>query len=126
MQTRDQTLLADLRLKLNIEHPALDDAWLEGYQNGHRNLTEASNPYRSGSEAYQYWREGWWAGFYGEEPIFSYAEIAQEEDEVETVVLAQARPLVLQQRSKKATNILQMALILAAALVAYTVYDLVT
>lgn len=53
-----------LRLMLNIQHPPLDDCWMEGYETAGSNIEETANPYPEETKEYQYWLEGWWEGFY--------------------------------------------------------------
>ncbi len=61
--------------------------WLEGYESANDNIDADANPYLIDSEDYHYWQEGWWAGFYNEEPSFSYAKEELEQNEPMSVLL---------------------------------------
>jgi len=124
---REHSLVPDLTLRLNIEHPALEDVWLEGYKNAEKNITEAANPYCRGSSEYRYWREGWWAAFYGEEPLFSKQDAEQKQATQEKITMSQYKPLVIQNNDPQKIHLIFNAiLVLASAVAAYTLYDLVT
>ncbi|KTC73883.1 transmission trait enhancer protein LetE [Legionella birminghamensis] len=77
---KDTTALTPyLRLRLNIDHPSLEECYVFGYECAVAELSEEENPYVEGTEEHNQWMEGWWAGFYGEEPLFSLAENTEEE-----------------------------------------------
>ena len=65
-----QEVLSHIRLQVNSQAADLGDCWAEGYESAQSNLTEKDNPYEVSTTEYQNWTEGWWAGFYEEEPIF--------------------------------------------------------
>lgn len=64
-------VLPDVRLRFHIEHPALEDCYREGYVAGMEDIREEDNPYEVDSVEHAHWQEGWWAGFYGEEPLYA-------------------------------------------------------
>ena len=64
-------MLPHLRLQLNIKHPNLEVCWLDGYEMAQEDLAEDENPYPENSKEFDYWSQGWWAGFYHDEKIFS-------------------------------------------------------
>ena len=66
-----QELLPDIKLRFNIDHPSLEECYLFGYECALANMTDEENPYREGTQEYEQWQEGWWAGFYDEKPVFS-------------------------------------------------------
>lgn len=66
----DKDILPQLRLMLNIEHPALEECWIEGYLAGEGDKAEEDNPYTDASIESEHWLEGWSAGFYGEEALY--------------------------------------------------------
>ncbi|ARG96444.1 hypothetical protein [Legionella micdadei] len=72
------TLLPHIRLRFNIEHPSLEDCYSFGYECAQAEVEEGENPFREGSKEYEQWQEGWWAGFYGEKPLFEPTEKAEE------------------------------------------------
>ncbi|MBA2657579.1 MAG: transmission trait enhancer LetE [Tatlockia sp.] len=69
-------LLSHIKLRFNIDHPSYEDCYLYGYDCAVAELIEEENPFPEGSAEYLQWQEGWWAGFYGETPIFNPAEEA--------------------------------------------------
>lgn len=67
----EQQILPHVRLQFHIQHPSLDDCWSEGYEYASTNMPEGDNPYKAGTSEHEYWQQGWWAGFYGEQPLFN-------------------------------------------------------
>ena len=49
---------------------SLEYCWSEGYSLGYNNQEETNNPYDQSSKKHQYWKDGWWAGFYREDHLF--------------------------------------------------------
>lgn len=64
------TVLPDVALRFNIEHPNLEDCYAYGYECAQAEISEDDNPFRAGTQEHYQWTEGWWAGFYEEEPLF--------------------------------------------------------
>lgn len=64
-------LLSMLRLKFNIEHPTVEESYSYGYEAAKAGFEEIHNPFSEHSNEHQYWVDGWWAGFYGEAPLFA-------------------------------------------------------
>lgn len=69
-------LLPDLKLRLHVEHPSIEECYLFGYECAQAELEEAENPFRAGTLESEHWISGWWDGFYGETPLFA-AEVAE-------------------------------------------------
>lgn len=67
----DAQVLSLSKLKLNIDHAPLEEYWMEGYEDGQIDVDESANPYKPGSKSHQQWTEGWWAAYYGEEPLYA-------------------------------------------------------
>lgn len=67
-------LLPDIKLRFNIDHPSFEECYLDGYDCALAKADEEENPYREGTQEYDHWQEGWWAGFYGEKPLFELNE----------------------------------------------------
>lgn len=63
-------LLPHLKLLLTIDHPSYEDSYCFGYECAEAFMNEEENPYVQGTEEHNHWLEGWWAGYYGEEPLF--------------------------------------------------------
>lgn len=59
-----------VRLLFEASHPNLEECWLDGYRMAHAEISEDDNPYPKDSLEYHQWSDGWWAGFYGEEPLY--------------------------------------------------------
>lgn len=68
------TLLPHIKLRFNIEHPSFEECYAYGYECATAEGTEEANPYRIGSKESDQWLEGWWAGFYGEEPLYTLGQ----------------------------------------------------
>lgn len=79
-----KVLLPHVKLHFNVEHPTLEESYLYGYECAKYDVTEDENPFVDGSKEHEQWADGWWAGFYGEEPIFALepfeAELASAND----------------------------------------------
>ena len=69
-------LLPHIKLRFNIEHPSFEDCYAYGYECALAEINEEANPFLMGSKESEQWVEGWWAGFYGEKPLY---ELASEE-----------------------------------------------
>lgn len=65
------TILPHLKLQFNIEHPSDEECYLFGYECALSEVSEEENPFAAGTYEAEQWSEGWWAGFYNEEPLFS-------------------------------------------------------
>lgn len=63
-------LLPHLKLRFNIDHPELEDCYAYGYECARHEIAEEENPFTLGTLEYDNWQEGWWAGYYGEEPLY--------------------------------------------------------
>ena len=67
----DHVLESHYRLIFNVATPSYEEAWLEGYDSFQDEQDSNTNPYSASSNEYRYWNDGWWASFYGEEPLFT-------------------------------------------------------
>lgn len=67
------TVLPDLLLRFNIDHPNLEDCYALGYECAEQELDETTNPFKPDTIEAEQWQEGWWAGFYGEAPLFEWS-----------------------------------------------------
>ncbi len=70
--TNEKELLPYLRMMMAAKLSSTEEEWLGGYECGSLEGEETSNPYSENSQAYMNWSDGWWAGFYHEEPLFNY------------------------------------------------------
>lgn len=86
-------LLSDVRLRFNIEHPSYEECYLFGYECALKEVQEEDNPFRLGTNQHEQWLEGWWAGFYGEKPLFEAEETAA----CETVMAANDNHFVVKE-----------------------------
>lgn len=78
------TVLPHVRLDFNINHPALEECYVDGYACATSELDENENPFQADSVEARQWIEGWWAGFYGEEPLFDLTKLPEAEASVIT------------------------------------------
>ncbi|BCA96738.1 transmission trait enhancer LetE [Legionella antarctica] len=72
-------LLPHIKLRFNIDHPSYEECYLFGYECAILEVTEEDNPFREGSQEAEQWLEGWWAGAYGEKPLFDMSSLEEEE-----------------------------------------------
>lgn len=120
------TLLPDIKLRFNIEHPNLEDCYVFGYQCAQNEVNEEENPFRDGTQEHEYWAEGWWAGFYGEEPIFDVnSGLAEDEMTENAAANDQSYHYFHFSESFLATVIKITGALAATAVVGYQVLDLV-
>lgn len=68
------TLLPDLKLRFNIEHPSFEECYAYGYECALEEVSEEDNPYPLNSKESEQWLEGWWAGLYGEQPLYELGD----------------------------------------------------
>ena len=69
MNTVDE-ILPDLKLRFHIEHPNYEDCYAYGYACALASIEVGENPYEGKDQLAEQWEEGWWDGFYGQEPLF--------------------------------------------------------
>lgn len=71
---KNNALLPDIQLRFNIEHPSFEECYAFGYECGSAEISEEDNPFNVDSKESDQWLEGWWAGFYGEEPLYDLSQ----------------------------------------------------
>ena len=81
------SLLPHIKLRFNIDHPSYEECYLFGYECAVAEVSEEENPFKSGSRESEQWLEGWWAGAYGEQPLFDGSSL-EEEAEINPEVAA--------------------------------------
>lgn len=118
-------LLPHLRLQFNLEHPTIEESYHFGYECALAELDIEDNPFREGTTSYDQWQEGWWAGFYGEKPMF---ELEDKSDETKQAN-AEAAANDSEYSQDKSTTIRKWlkitGAIAASAIVGYQVIDMV-
>jgi hypothetical protein len=72
-------LLPHIKLRFNIDHPSFEECYALGYESAMAEATEEANPFNEDTQEYQQWQEGWWAGFYGEPPLFEFNSLIESE-----------------------------------------------
>lgn len=70
-------LLPYIKLRFNMEHPSYEECYIFGYECALSEVPEEDNPFRTGSQEAEQWMEGWWAGAYGEKPLFDAHELEE-------------------------------------------------
>lgn len=118
-------LLPHIRLRFNIEHPNYEECYLYGYQCALAEVAEEDNPFREGSQEAEQWIEGWWAGFYGEEPLFELDGTLKEEQENTRVTEVAANDSYFQKSGIMALVFEISGAIAASAIVGYQLLELV-
>ncbi|RUR13007.1 transmission trait enhancer LetE [Legionella sp. km772] len=115
-------LLPHIKLRFNIEHPSYEECYLFGYECALSEVAEEDNPFRAGSQESEQWLEGWWAGFYGEEPLFDLNAEADEETEIKREAANDQQ----YQKSSIMTLVFEISgAIAASAIVGYQLLELV-
>lgn len=71
-------LLPHLKLRFHVEHPTLEECYAYGYECAMADIPEDDNPYQLGSAEREQWLEGWWAGFYNDQPLFSFEVLPED------------------------------------------------
>jgi len=118
------TLLADIKLRFNIDHPNFEECYAYGYECARAELGEEENPFALTSKESEQWLEGWWAGFYGEEPLYELSDYVSEPFINTTAVAANDQHY--EYLNAFFAKVLEFSGIIAAsALVGYQVLDLV-
>ena len=72
-------VLPDVTLRFHIKNPNLEECYASGYEAAQAELTEETNPFAHGSINHAHWLDGWWDGFYNEQPAFELAQDAVDE-----------------------------------------------
>jgi hypothetical protein len=75
-----KVLLPHIKLKFNIDHPSFEESYCYGYECSLAEVSEEENPFVPGSSESDQWNDGWWAGFYGEKPLFEKEPMVVEHD----------------------------------------------
>jgi ribosome modulation factor len=119
-----KVLLPHIKLRFNIEHPSLEECYIGGYECALAEGNEDENPYRQGTQEHDQWIDGWWAGFYGERPLFELADYPEVEQEAANDQSYYLHGIQINRwffaRMLKITGV-----ILATALVGYQIFELV-
>lgn len=119
------TLLSMLQLKLNIDHPSVEESYVYGYEAAKAGVEEDNNPFSPGTREGELWAEGWWAGFYGEEPLFTLDDTAELKPVEQTIQAANDHAFSDTMGSLFVKVLEITSVIGVAALVGYQVLDLV-
>lgn len=115
-------LLPDLKLRFNIEHPSYEECYLFGYECALSEVAEEDNPFRQNSQEAEQWVEGWWAGMYGEKPLFDLSSL-EDDAELSKEIAANDHSY---QKSSFLTLVFEISgAIAASAIVGYQLLDLV-
>ena len=117
-------LLPHIKLLLSIDHPSYEECYSFGYECAQAEMSEEENPYNEGSAAYDQWQEGWWAGFYGEEPLFK-AELVDEKPVISSLNAANDQAYHHDYGHFIANFLKITGAITATALIGYQIIDLV-
>ena len=76
-------VIPDVTFRFNVDYPSLEECYVYGYECGLSGIEEENNPYPVNSLNHEQWLEGWWAGFYEAEPLFSFDAEAPEDSAAE-------------------------------------------
>ena len=119
------TILSELRLRFHIEHPGLEECYADGYESALADKPEEANPFILGSVEYEHWSEGWWAGLYGETPLYALEREATQPDL--RLVSEAANDLTYENNpTRMLTRVLEITgLIFVSAYIGYQLIELV-
>lgn len=81
-------ILPHIKLRFNIDHPNYEECYIFGYECALSDVEEHENPFRTGSQEAEQWLEGWWAGVYGEKPLFDLRTMESDEEQIEREIAA--------------------------------------
>lgn len=119
-------LLPHIKLRFNVEHPSLEECYAYGYECALSEVGEEENPYRDGTIEKEHWEEGWWAGFYGEKPLYDLMENPQQTEKELTAANDQSYHFSKIISDEFITKIYRITGVIAAtAMLGYQVLDLV-
>lgn len=114
-------ILPHIKFQFDLKHPTLEECYIFGYECALANLEEESNPYDLTSKEGEQWAEGWWAAFYGEEPLFDWHHLEDTE-----VLDADNDAHYTEGREGYFTRVLEIVGVIAvSAILGYQVLDLV-
>ena len=65
-------VVPDIKFRFHVEHPTLEECYAYGYESALADVQEDDNPYAVSSHNNEQWLEGWWAGFYEDQPLFAF------------------------------------------------------
>ena len=124
MMSELTALLPHVKFHFNVEHATLEECYTYGYACAIAEVSEEENPYRPTSSERDQWLEGWWAGFYGEEPLFNWEDHVMSSDESDPHAVNDG--FYHELREGYLTRVLEIAGVIAvSAILGYQVIDLV-
>ncbi|NCT57615.1 MAG: transmission trait enhancer LetE [Legionella sp.] len=65
-------VMPDIKFRFHVDYPTLEECYAYGYESARAGVSEDENPYGVTSHNYEQWSEGWWAGFYEDQPLFTF------------------------------------------------------
>ncbi|WP_133130884.1 transmission trait enhancer LetE [Legionella yabuuchiae] len=114
-----------IKLKFNVEHPSFEACYAYGYECGLTNVSEENNPYKEGTREYEQWSDGWWAGFYKEEPIYDITDYIGY-DHITEEFAANDERFYASAKTGFITKVLELSSVIAvSAILGYQVLDMV-
>ena len=72
MMNKLTDVVPDIKFRFHVEHPTLEECYAYGYECARTDVQEDDSPYAVSSLNHEQWIEGWWAGFYEDQPLFSF------------------------------------------------------
>jgi ribosome modulation factor len=116
-------LLPHLKFRFHVEHPTLEECYAYGYECAIADIQEDDNPYQLNSPEREQWLEGWWTGFYNDQPLFSF----EMEPEDNQAVLDSANDVIYhKEQTHYFLRVLEIAGVIAvSAFLGYQVIDMV-
>ena len=118
------TVLPHIKFQFDLQHPTFEECYTYGYSCAIADVGEDENPYPAHSSESTHWLEGWWAGFYGEEPLFTWDDHVTPPQPSDLHAVNDG--LFHEGREGYLTKVLEIAGVIAvSAILGYQVIDLV-
>lgn len=123
-------VMPDVKLRLHIAYPSHEETYSFGYECAKAGMTEEENPYTKDSQLFEDWLEGWWAGFYEEEPLFELTTPLQTPELAPSDSAAPSDSSANKEAHSEYANIITNVLTIAGAItvtavIGYQILDLV-
>lgn len=117
-------LLPHIKFRFHVDYPTLEECYAYGYECALADVGESENPYALDSHEGEQWLEGWWAGFYNDQPLFSFE--SEQADDTSGVLKPANDGLYHAMHDNYILRALEIASVIAvSAIIGYQVIDLV-
>lgn len=117
-------VLPHVKLHFNLAHPNLEECYSYGYLCAVSEVSHDENPYKANTKEADQWSEGWWAGFYQEDPLFTEEDAVSSPEDTDLTAVNDT--FFTEIRESYLTKVLEIASVIAvSAILGYQVLELV-